>query len=114
MRFLQVLSRDLLQAAPPHGGQVDGRHQGEQALIGAYVRGGFLSPDMLFAGRQRQDISAIAIVVEGLAHQATRHLTDVFFKSREQTQIRAAIAERYPETLAFAYYYIGSAMTGRF
>src|SRR5215471_8233228 len=103
MRFLEVLARNFLQAAPAHGGEVNRRHQREQALIGAYVRGGFLSPDMLFAGRQSQNVSAIAVMIKGLSRKAPRHLADIFFKRREQTQVGAAIAERYPEALTFAY-----------
>ena len=62
-RFLGVLHRDFLQAFFAHRFHIDGRGEGDQALVGADVRGRFFAADVLFAGRKRQHKTAIAVFV---------------------------------------------------
>src|SRR5215472_19097609 len=53
-------------------------HQRDQRLICADIRGGLLAPDVLLARGEREHESAFALLVDGLTHEASRHLADIF------------------------------------
>ncbi len=68
---------------------------------------------MLLAGREREHPAALAIDIDGLAGETTRHLADEFVTGREQTHIGAAEAERDAERLAFRRHDVRAHFAGR-
>ncbi|MFN8642556.1 MAG: hypothetical protein U0802_13215 [Candidatus Binatia bacterium] len=64
--------------------EVDGRGEGDEAVVGADVRSRPLAADALLARRQRQHVAAPAGIVARLADQLPRHAADVPQARREQ------------------------------
>ncbi len=64
---------------------------------------------MLFAGLQRQDESAPAVLIHCCAGEPAGNPPQIFFARRENPQIRAAVVKRVAEALAFAHDEIRSA-----
>ena len=100
-RFRQILLRQFLQPDFAVHRHEDVDHQCDQSLIGADIRGRFLAADVLLARGQRKHESALALLVDGLADQAARHLADVFFARRNDAAVGAAEAQRHAERLGF-------------
>ena len=82
-------------------GHEDGRHQRDQRLVGADVRGGLLAADVLLARGEREHEAALAVAVDGLADEASGHLAHELFFRRDHAAVGAAVAERHAEGLRF-------------
>ena len=82
-------------------GEKDRRHQRDQSLIGADVRGRFFAADMLLARGEGQNEAAIPCPVDGLARKPARHLPQELLLGRDDAAERAAIAERHAKRLRF-------------
>src|SRR5215831_8400835 len=80
---------------------MDGGSKSTERLIGADVRSGFLAANVLLAGGEREDETALSCGVNGLAGQAAGHLADEFVTRCDYPCERAAIARRKTETLRF-------------
>ncbi len=86
----------------PDGTVKDGiepRHDGQQRLRGADVRGGLFAADMLFARLQRQAIGLISGGIDGHAHDAAGHGALELVAAGHECRMRSAIAHRHPEAL---------------
>ncbi len=94
----QVLPGEFAQALLAIDGHEDGRHQGDQRLVGADVGRRLLAPDMLLARGERQAIGPLAARVLGLAHQAARHLSHELLPGRDHAGVGAAEAGRRWQT----------------
>ena len=81
--------------------QEDGRHQGDQRLVGADVRGRLLAADVLLAGAERQDEAALAVAVLGLADEAARHLAEELFLAGDHAAVGSAESDGDAEALGF-------------
>ena len=94
--------RYLSQAVPPHSGQVDGRCQGVQRLVGADVGSGPLATDVLFPRLQGEDIAGAPLGIGGATHQTAGHLAYVLLLAAEQTQVWPAEGRRDADGLSFS------------
>src|SRR5690606_8271414 len=83
-----------------HRGQVHCRGERAQCGIGADVARGMLTPDVLLAGTESQDIAAARYCVDRRAHEAPDQAPDVLAPGGEDAQVRAAERRRQPEALA--------------
>ena len=86
----QVLLRQFPQADLAVHSHKDVHHQRYQRLIGADVRSRFLAADVLLARCQRQHETALAVFVDGLAHQASWHLSYEFLFGGEHAAVGTA------------------------
>ena len=77
----------------------DRRHQRDERLVGADVRGRLFAADVLLARGQRQNKAAIPCPVDRLPGEPARHLAHELFLGRDDAAERAAIAERHAERL---------------
>src|SRR5579864_8340677 len=77
------------------------RRQGIKGLIGADVRSGALTADVLFAGRQREAKTAASLRVSSLAGEAAWQLADVFLACGDNPGVWTAKARRDSEALRF-------------
>ena len=93
-RLLRALFGHLLQTLPPHRRQVDGRGQGDEALVGADVGGRLLAADVLLARGERQDEAAAALFVVSLADEAAGNLARETVARGEEPDERAADASQ--------------------
>ena len=78
---------------------VHARHDGEQRLGGADVRGGPLAPDVLFASLQRHAIGRIPLRIFRHADDPARHLALEVVAGREKGGVGTAVSHGYAETL---------------
>jgi hypothetical protein len=83
-------------------------------MVGAYVRGRPLAPDMLLTSCEGQTVGALAARVDRLTHQAPRHLADMREPGCHKAKPRTAELRRNPEALALADGNIGSQLGWRF
>jgi hypothetical protein len=86
----------------PDRGEVDGRGQRAQGLVGADVAGGLLAADVLLAGTQGHDERALAVDVRGHADETAGDLADQGLAAGQDAEVRAAVRERDAQRLAFA------------
>ncbi len=75
---------------------------------------GFLTANMLFAGSQGQHETSISVDVDGLSHQAPRHVAHIFHAGGEHAQGRPAKGTRDSQTLSFSRHDVGSLAAGIF
>src|SRR6185312_715758 len=97
--FCQVLFREFLQAHFAVHGHEDVRHERDQCLVGAYVRSGLLTADVLLAGGERQNESALPVAVGGLADKPSGHLPDIGFTRGDHTTVRTTKTKWHTERL---------------
>src|ERR1700758_3503210 len=97
----EILLRQFPQAYLSIDRHEDVDHERDQRLIGAYVRRSLLAPNVLLARGERENKSALALLVDGLADQASWHLADIFFPSGYHATVRATKAKRHAERLRF-------------
>ena len=72
-----------------------------ERFVGADVGGGLLAADVLLAGGEREHEAAVAGGVGGLSGEAPGHLAHEFFARGDHAHVRAAVAGRDAERLAF-------------
>src|SRR3546814_1214673 len=65
-------------------GHVDAESQRAKPGIGADIARRLLAADMLLARRERQHKAALAVGIDRLAAQASRHLADIFGLARSE------------------------------
>src|SRR3546814_16958523 len=80
-------------------GHVDAESQRAKPGIGADIARRLLAADMLLARRERQHKAALAVGIDRLAAQASRHLADIFGLAGEAATIRPAELEADAERL---------------
>ena len=81
--------------------------QREERFVGADIRGGFFAADVLLARGERENESAAAFGVEGLAGEAAGKLADEFVARGDHADVRTAVTGRYAEALTFHRHDIG-------
>ena len=101
MGFGEILFRQLAQTLFAVKRHKYRRHQGDQRLIGADIRRGFLSSNMLLAGCERQAKSPVAAGIFGLAYQTAGQLSHVLVLASDDAGEWPAIAGRNREALQF-------------
>src|SRR5216683_2326929 len=83
-------------------------------MIGAYVRGRALAPDMLLARCEGQAVGPLAACVNRLPHQAAGHLADMRQPRRHKAESGTAELGRNAEALALADGDVGAQLGWRF
>jgi hypothetical protein len=83
-------------------GQVDGRSQGQQRLVGADVAGSLVPPDVLLAGAHGHDEGALPIEVRGHPHEAPGDLADQGVGGGQDAEIRPTVLRGDAQRLALA------------
>ncbi|MNW55435.1 hypothetical protein D3C74_330930 [compost metagenome] len=73
MALADIQLPNLAHALFAHDRQIYGSAQRQQRLVGADVRSGFLTADMLLAGLKRKHEAALAVAVNSLADNPARH-----------------------------------------
>ena len=99
VRFLQAELGGFPEALRSQGGEVHGRPQGEESLVGADVARRLVPADVLLAGLQRQHPAAFAVAIGRLPDQPAGDLANVFAPAGHQAEVRAAITQRRAEAL---------------
>src|SRR5438874_8656964 len=97
--FGQVLPRQLRQPNLAVNRREDICHQRDQRLIRTNVGRRLFPPDVLLPRRERENESALAIAICGLANQPTWHLADVLLTGRDYTAIWPPEPKRHSERL---------------
>ncbi len=92
-------SRDRLDSFRAMIDRIHGSDHRKEDLGGAYVRGRFLTPDVLLAGLQRQAIGNAPPTIDGNAYQAARQRALVCRLGRDIGGVRTAVSDRYSEPL---------------
>src|SRR5213594_2150412 len=104
--FGQVLPRQFFQSNFAVNRHEDIRHQRNQRLIRTNVRRRFLPPDVLLPRGERENESALAITICGLANQPTWHLADKLLAGGDYTTVRSSEPKRNSEGLRFHRNYV--------
>src|SRR5438874_13286628 len=104
--FGQVLPRQLRQANLAVDRHKDICHQRDQRLIRTNVGRRFFPPDVLLPRRERENESALAIAICGLANQPTWHLADKLLAGGDYTTVRPSEPKRHSERLRFHRNYV--------
>src|SRR5437660_5716613 len=97
--FGQVLPRQLRQPNLAVNRHEDICHQRNQRLIRTNVRRRLLPTDVLLPRGERENESALASTICGLANQPPGHLPDVLLTSRDYTAIWPPEPKRHSERL---------------
>src|SRR5947209_967057 len=92
--FVEAKLGGFAEAFGAHGGHVDAGAEGEEALIGADVAGGFFAADVLLAGLQSEAEGAFAFEIGGLADEAAGHLAQELRLAGEEAEVGPAELER--------------------
>src|ERR1019366_5658669 len=78
-RLGKILGREFLQALLAEQAEVNVHGQGAKRLIGADIRRGLLTADMLLARGEREHVTAPPATVHRFAREASGHLPHEFF-----------------------------------
>ncbi len=100
----------------PVGTVVDGvhaGHDGQEHLRGADVAGGLLAADVLLAGLEREAVGAVAVGVDGDAHEAAGQTAREPLAHGHVAGVRSAEAHRHAEALRGADDDVGAQLAGR-
>ena len=89
MSFLRALTRHFLYSAAAHRFEIDRCGQCNQTFVRTNVGRGFLAPNVLFAGGQRQNKTAPALFVVSFANQTAGNLPRVLIARRKQPYVRS-------------------------
>ena len=101
------------QSALAERRHVYGGHERYQRDGGAYIRGGALPSDVLFARLERQDVSLFAPRVNRPADYAPGHLANVVALAGEQPDVGASERGRHSQRLPFADHYVRAVVARR-
>ncbi len=88
---------ELFQARTAKQGHMRGKRQRTKTRICTDIGSRLVAADMLLAGRQGQDKTALAVHVDSLATHTAWHLADKLLLTRKQADIRTAKAKRIPD-----------------
>ena len=99
LRLGQVVQREFANAFLAVDGHEDRRHQRDERLVGADVRGRLFTADVLLARREREDEAARAVACRWSRRPGGRASGAVFFFRRDDAAVRTAVAERDAEGL---------------
>ncbi len=105
----------LCNGAQPFGAMKHPIHRGhdrQKRLRSADIRGGFLAPDMLLAGLQRQAVSLVAARINTDPHNPPRHSAFERIAARHEGGMRATIAHRHAKALRATHGNIGPHRAG--
>ena len=101
------------QPVRPDRGEVDGRRERQERLVGADVAGRLLAADVLLAGAHRHDEGATSFEVLRLADEAPGDLAHERVGAGNDAQVRATVAERDAQWLALASRDVRAVLTRR-
>src|SRR4051794_29096650 len=113
-RFLQAEVGGFAEALGTKEREVDRGAEGEEALVGADVAGGFFAADVLLAGLQREDEAALAAAVDCFTRDAAGHAADKFFSAGHDAEVGAAVLHRGAKRVAFGDGDVGTPIAGTF
>ena len=105
--------RHVAQPVRADRGQVDGRREREQRLVGADVGRRLLAADVLLAGPHRHHEGALPVEVRRHAHETARDLADQRIRAGDDPEVGAAVAQRDAQRLALAGGDVGAVLGGR-
>src|SRR5271157_452845 len=108
----QIPLGELPQPRLTQQAEVDGCGKCAQRLVRTDVGSSFLAPDVLLAGGEGQHKAAPALGVNGLAHQAARHLPKELFPGGQKSHVRTAESHWHSKRLRLAAHDVG--LAGRF
>ena len=81
---------------------MDGESEATQAAIGTNIRGRFFTAYMLFARGEREHKTALAIGINCLSTNTTRHLAHKFLAAGKKPNMRPAKIKPNAKALPFA------------
>src|SRR5580704_15924557 len=96
-RLCQILFGQLPQANLAVDRHEDIDHQRDQRLVGADIGRSLFAADMLLTSSQSEHESALTLLVDRLAHQAARHLPNVFLARGDYAAVGPAESQRHAE-----------------
>ena len=100
-RLGEILQRQLAQAFFADQAEMNRGGERVERFVGADVGGGLLAADVLLARGEREHEAAAPCGVGGLSGEAAGHLAHEFFARGDDADVRAAVARRNAERLAF-------------
>src|SRR5262245_54548810 len=94
MRLLITKFGDLTQSVFAKHRKIYRCAEREQTLIGANIGRGAFTFDVLFARCEREDVGALAFIINSFSDETPRHLVDILLARREKADAWSAIPKR--------------------
>src|SRR5436190_20049988 len=97
MRLAKAQLSRFVEAVRPQFGQVDGRPQGKQALVGADIARGLFAANVLLASLQGEHPAAAAAAIDRLTGNSPWQSADELLLASHDPQVWAAVQQRRAE-----------------
>ena len=91
--------RDSLKPFGTMEYSVETSHDGKQCLRGTHIRRRLFTANVLLAGLKRQAVGAVAVAVDGHAHNTPRHVARISLLGRHIGRVWSAVTDRHAKTL---------------